>query len=84
MTKLYISNEFCTAAQIEKLGKIMPNLMELQVGFGNHGFEVVCKIWGKMKILLIQPCQVDEDGLLGMKAGEKYQRPNVTNLQGEF
>jgi len=77
--------QLCTARHIEKLWKIMPNLTELHVGLGNDGFGMVCKMWNKLEKLWIHPFQVDEQGLLGTKVGEKcYYNPNITDLQGKL
>jgi len=78
-----VANELCTGIQIQKLAKIMPNLRELYVGLGNDGFEMVCKVWSRLEKLEIHPFQVDEEGLLGIKIGEKcYHLPNITDLKG--
>jgi len=85
VNKFTIINQLCTGEQIEKLGKIMPNLTRLNVGLENDGFEMVCKTWKKLEALEISPFLVDEQGLLGTKVGVKcYHLPNITDLQGNF
>jgi len=80
-----IANQLCTGEQIEKLGKIMPNLTKLHVGLGNDGFQMVCKTWKKLENLVIIPFQVEEKGILGTKVGEKcYHLPNITDLQSKL
>jgi len=82
MKTLYIAGQICTGEQVERLARIMPNLVDLRIGLGNDGFQMVCKVWNKLEEVNINPFQVDEQGLLGMKTGGKYHHfPNITDLK---
>jgi len=85
MKTLNLENQLCTGEQIEKLAKIMPNLINLHVGLGNDGFQMVCEVWKKLNELEIHPFQVDEKHLLGMKTRRShYHYPNLTDLHGKL
>jgi len=85
MKTFCIQNQILTGTQIEKLGKMMPNITKLNVGLGNDGFQMVCKTWNKLQVLKIHPFQVDEKHLLGMKTRNSYYHfPNITDLRGNY
>ncbi|CAL8135861.1 unnamed protein product [Orchesella dallaii] len=76
-----IGEEFCNKEQITKLAALMPNVRTLQLGMGNDGFRMVCKYWGQLEHLDINPMDVNEEGIFGIKNGKRYCLPNITDLK---
>ncbi|CAL8140236.1 unnamed protein product [Orchesella dallaii] len=63
------------------LAKLMPNIKTLQLGMGNHGFTKVCRHWSQIEHIHVEPMDIDEDGIFGVRDGEQYRLPNITDLK---
>jgi len=82
MRRLSIYAEFISAAEVERLGRIMPNLTSLRISVKDYAFMKVCETWPNLQKLEIHPFELSDKGLLGIVNRRKYQRPNITDLKG--
>ncbi|CAL8145686.1 unnamed protein product [Orchesella dallaii] len=92
MKQFKITNRFCSRKQISTLGKIMPNLTNITVGFKtSSGFRIACKNWKKLVYMNVYTVDSDEDAFWNSRDAQKYIKDNIydlTNLKslkiGEF
>ncbi|CAL8135635.1 unnamed protein product [Orchesella dallaii] len=48
---------------------------------GNSGFRIVCKYWSQLEHMHVEPMDVDEDGIFGVRNGKRYRLPNIRDLK---
>ncbi|CAL8145701.1 unnamed protein product [Orchesella dallaii] len=92
MKQFKITNKFCSSKQISTLGKMMPNLTSITIGFKtSSGLRTAFNIWKKLIYVNIYTGNSDEDGFWKSKDADKYIKDNIcnaTNLKhlkiGEF
>ncbi|CAL8145704.1 unnamed protein product [Orchesella dallaii] len=92
MKQFKITNKFCSRRQISTLGKMMPNLTSITIGFKtSSGLRTAFNIWKKLMYVNIYTGNSDEDGFWKSKDVDKYIKDNIcnaTNLKhlkiGEF
>ncbi|ODM90253.1 putative F-box/LRR-repeat protein 23 [Orchesella cincta] len=81
MEEFVVGYELCKGSDIEALGRLMPGLKRLRIGLDNEGFKAACKNWTQLRHLDLDPFDVEEEGILGIKDGKKYSQPNITDLK---
>ncbi|CAL8135857.1 unnamed protein product [Orchesella dallaii] len=78
---LVVGTQFLDGKQMKNLAKLAPNIKTLQLGMGNSGFRIVCKYWSQLEHVHVEPMDVDEDGIFGVRNGERYRLPNIRDLK---
>ncbi|CAL8135851.1 unnamed protein product [Orchesella dallaii] len=76
-----VGTQFLDRKQMKNLAKWAPNIKTLQLGMGNSGFRIVCKYWSQLEHMHVEPMDVDEDGIFGVRNGERYRLPNIRDLK---
>ncbi|CAL8145692.1 unnamed protein product [Orchesella dallaii] len=77
-----ITNKFCSRKQISTLGKMMPNLTNITIGFKtSSGFRTACNVWKNLIHMNIYTVGGDEDAFWNSKDAEKYIRKNIQDLK---
>ncbi|CAL8135895.1 unnamed protein product [Orchesella dallaii] len=67
--------------EMKNLAKLMPNIKTLQIGMGNAGFRMVCNYWTQLEHLHVEPMDINENGIFGIRNGERYCLPSIKDLK---
>ncbi|CAL8135807.1 unnamed protein product [Orchesella dallaii] len=81
METAILGPEVCNQVCVKSLAKLMPHLKTLQLGMTIDGFHTLCKEWNHLQHLTIDPMDLQELDLLGVKNEMKYCVPNITDLK---